>query len=126
MAAMQRLLVHRVTSVVQVEFVSMDEPVARVVATDIAPPHDLPPFDNSAVDGFAVRHADLASDTDTKLVIAERVMAGHAAASPLASRQAIRIFTGAPMPAGADAVFMQEDCRVEGSTLIVPPGLEPR
>ena len=123
-ADMERLIIDRVTPVVEVEDVSLDEALGRVVATDIAAPHDLPPFDNSAVDGFAVRHADLASDTDTKLVIAERVMAGHAAASPLASRQAIRIFTGAPMPAGADTVFMQEDCRVEGGILIVPPGLE--
>src|SRR5262249_20613503 len=54
----------------------------------------------------------------------ERVMAGHAAAHPLAPQEAIRIFTGAPMPAGADTVFMQEDCRVDGNTVIVPPGLE--
>src|SRR5262244_167927 len=123
-ADMERLIIDRVTPVVEVEDVSLDEALGRIVAADIAAPHDLPPFDNSAVDGFAVRHADLASDTDTKLVIAERVTAGHAAASPLASRQAIRIFTGAPMPVGADTVFMQEDCRVEGTTLIVPPGLE--
>jgi molybdopterin molybdotransferase len=123
-ADMERLIIERVTPVVEIEQVPLSDALGRVVATDIAAPEDLPPFDNSAVDGFAVRHADLAAGADTRLIIAERVMAGHAAARPLAPGQAIRIFTGAPMPAGADTVFMQEDCRVEGNTVIVPPGLE--
>jgi molybdopterin molybdotransferase len=123
-ADMERLIIERVTPVVEVEQVPLSEALGRVVATDIAAPEDLPPFDNSAVDGFAVRHADLAVGADTRLIIAERVTAGHAAAHPLAPGQAIRIFTGAPMPAGADTVFMQEDCRVEANAVIVPPGLE--
>jgi molybdopterin molybdotransferase len=123
-ADMERLIIERVTPVAEIEQVPLDGALGRVVALDIAAPEDLPPFDNSAVDGFAVRHADLATGADTRLIIAERVTAGHAAAHPLARGQAIRIFTGAPMPAGADTVFMQEDCRVEGDTVIVPPGLE--
>jgi molybdopterin molybdotransferase len=123
-ADMERLIIERVTPVAEIEQVPLDGALGRVVAVDIAAPEDLPPFDNSAVDGFAVRHADLATGADTRLIIAERVTAGHAAAHPLARGQAIRIFTGAPMPAGADTVFMQEDCRVEGDTVIVPPGLE--
>jgi molybdopterin molybdotransferase len=123
-ADMERLIIESVTPVVEVEQVPLSEALGRVVATDIAAPEDLPPFDNSAVDGFAVRHADLAVGADTRLIIAERVTAGHAAAHPLAPGQAIRIFTGAPMPAGADTVFMQEDCRVEANAVIVPPGLE--
>jgi molybdopterin molybdotransferase len=123
-ADMERLIIERVTPVVEVEQVPLSDALDRVVATDIAAPEDLPPFDNSAVDGFAVRHADLAAGVDTRLIIAERVRAGHAAAHPLAPGQAIRIFTGAPMPAGADTVFMQEDCRVEANAVIVPPGLE--
>jgi molybdopterin molybdotransferase len=123
-ADMERLIIERVTPVAEVEQVPLSDALGRVVATDIAAPEDLPPFDNSAVDGFAVRHADLAAGADTRLIIAERVTAGHAAAHPLAPGQAIRIFTGAPMPAGADTVFMQEDCRVEANAVIVPPGLE--
>jgi molybdopterin molybdotransferase len=123
-ADMERLIIERVTPVVEIEQVPLSDALGRVVATDIAAPEDLPPFDNSAVDGFAVRHADLAAGADTRLIIAERVMAGHAATHPLAPGQAIRIFTGAPMPAGADTVFMQEDCRVEANAVIVPPGLE--
>jgi molybdopterin molybdotransferase len=123
-ADMERLIVERVTPMAEVEEVPLSEALGRVVAADMAATEDLPPFDNSAVDGFAVRHADLAAAADTRLIIAERVTAGHAAARPLAPREAIRIFTGAPMPVGADTVFMQEDCRVEGNAVIVPPGLE--
>ncbi len=123
-ADMERLIIARVTPVAEVEEVPLTEALGRVVAADMAATEDLPPFDNSAVDGFAVRHADLAAASDTRLIIAERVMAGHEAAHPLAPREAIRIFTGAPMPVGADTVFMQEDCRVEGNAVIVPPGLE--
>jgi len=123
-ADMERLIVERVTPVAEVDEVPLSETLGRVVAADMAAAEDLPPFDNSAVDGFAVRHADLAAASDTRLIIAERVMAGHAAAHPLAPREAIRIFTGAPMPVGADTVFMQEDCRVEGNAVVVPPGLE--
>jgi molybdopterin molybdotransferase len=123
-AEMERLIIERVTPVAEVEGVALGEALGRVVASDIAATGDLPPFDNSAVDGFAVRHVDLAAAADTTLVVADRVMAGHAAAHPLAPHEAIRIFTGAPMPAGADTVFMQEDCRVDGNTVIVPHGLE--
>jgi molybdopterin molybdotransferase len=123
-ADMERLIIERVTPVAEVEEVPLTEALGRVVAAEMAATEDLPPFDNSAVDGFAVRHADLAGAADTRLIIAERVMAGHEAAHPLAPREAIRIFTGAPMPVGADTVFMQEDCRVDDNAVIVPPGLE--
>ena len=97
----------------------------RVLARDVAAPIDLPPFDNSAVDGYAVRHRDLDPKSETRLAIAGRLTAGSAATSRSRRGNAIRIFTGAPMPAGADTVFMQEDVRVEGDAVIVPPGLKP-
>jgi len=121
---MERLIAERVTPVAEVEEVPLSQALGRVIAADMVAADDLPPFDNSAVDGFAVRHADLAPDDDTRFVIADRVMAGHAATHALARGQAMRIFTGAPMPAGADTVFMQEDCRIDGNAVIVPPGLE--
>src|ERR671923_45262 len=95
-----------------------------VIAADVIAPVDLRPFDNSAVDGFAVRHADLHADGETRLEVVDRVMAGHPAGRALALGQAIRIFTGAPMPKGADTVFMQEDCRIDGDAVIVPAGLK--
>ena len=104
--------------------VTLREAAGRVLAQDIVAPVNLPPFDNSAVDGYAVRAADLNGEGESRLTIVDRVAAGHAASHVLKSGEAIRIFTGAPMPAGADTVFMQEDCRVDGGAVIVPPGLE--
>jgi len=88
-------------------------------------PVDLPPFDNSAVDGYAVRHADLQRDGDTRLAIAGRLTAGTRAEIAIKPGQAIRIFTGAAMPVGADTVFMQEDVTVDGDQVVVPSGLKP-
>jgi molybdopterin molybdotransferase len=120
----ERLLSERVVPVSGSETVPLRQAVGRVLAADIAAPVDLPPFDNSAVDGYAVRADNLGSDQETRLTIVDRVAAGHAAARALQNGQAIRIFTGAPMPAGADTVFMQEDCRVDGGAVIVPAGLK--
>src|SRR5262249_13272960 len=120
----ERLLAERIAPVTETERVNLHEAAGRVLAADLVAPVDLPPFDNSAVDGFAVRHADLAAAGETRLTVIDRVAAGHAAAQPVGPGEAVRIFTGAPMPAGADTVFMQEDVRVEGETVIVPPGLK--
>ena len=86
-----------------------------MLAENIVAPVDVPPFDNSAVDGYAVRADDLDSERESRLNIVDRVAAGHAASHALKAGEATRIFTGAPMPAGADTVFMQEDCRVEAA-----------
>jgi molybdopterin molybdotransferase len=123
-AEVERIIRERVTPVAEIETVALNAASGRVIASDVAAPIDLPPFDNSAVDGYAVRHADLAAAAETRLTIAERVTAGRAAAHALATGAAVRIFTGAPMPAGADTVFMQEDVRADGTGVIVPPGLK--
>jgi molybdopterin molybdotransferase len=120
----ERIIRERVRPVAEIETVALGAADGRVIARDVAAPIDLPPFDNSAVDGYAVRHADLAADAETRLAVVERVTAGHAAARSLAAGAAVRIFTGAPMPAGADTVFMQEDVRAERDTVTVPPGLK--
>src|SRR5207245_1631316 len=120
----ERLINERVEPVAEIETVPLLAARGRVIAREIVAPLSLPPFDNSAVDGYAVRHADLDPAKETRLTVSERVTAGHAATHALAAGEAIRIFTGAPMPAGADTVFMQEDCRVEDGAVIVPAGLE--
>jgi molybdopterin molybdotransferase len=121
----ERLLAERIAPVAETERVNLHAAAGRVLAADLVATVDLPPFDNSAVDGFAVRHADLARAGETRLTVIDRVPAGHAAAQPVAAGQAVRIFTGAPMPPGADTVFMQEDVRLDGDRVIVPPGLKP-
>jgi molybdopterin molybdotransferase len=120
----ERLIAERVAPVNGREIVTLRQAAGRVLAENIIAPVDVPPFDNSAVDGYAVRAADLQSDRESRLRIVDRAAAGHAATQALKAGEAIRIFTGAPMPAGADTVFMQEDCRVEDGAVVVPPGLK--
>jgi molybdopterin molybdotransferase len=124
LSEMERLIGERVAPVSETERVPLRGARGRVAAADVKAPVDLPPFDNSAVDGYAVRHADLLSDGDSKLAIAGRLTAGTRADIALKPGQAIRIFTGAAMPAGADTVFMQEDVTVDGDHVIVPKGLK--
>ena len=106
------------------ESVALSEADGRIAAEDVFAEHALPPFANSAVDGYAVRHADLAPGTETVLPVTGRLPAG-AAARDAWPGGAIRIFTGAPMPAGADTVFMQEDVHRDGDHVALPPGLKP-
>ena len=120
----ERLIGEGVTPVSGSEKVPLREAVGRVVAADIVAPFHLPPFDNSAVDGYAVRPEDLDGERERRLVVIDRVAAGHAGTRQLKPGEAVRIFTGAPMPPGADTVFMQEDCRLDGDHVVVPPGLQ--
>jgi molybdopterin molybdotransferase len=120
----ERLINERVTPVVETEIVALQDASGRVLAADVVAPIDLPPFDNSAVDGYAVRHADVGTKDETTLRVIDRLTAGRAAGHSIGQGEAIRIFTGAPMPQGADTVFMQEDVRAEGGAVIVPPGLK--
>jgi molybdopterin molybdotransferase len=121
---MERLIRERILPVAETEHVPLHGARGRVVAQDVKAPVDLPPFDNSAVDGYAVRHADLQPDKETTLAVSGRLTAGARANLALKPGTAIRIFTGAAMPKGADTVFMQEDVTVEGDRVRVPKGLK--
>ncbi|HEY3032732.1 MAG TPA: molybdopterin molybdotransferase MoeA, partial [Bradyrhizobium sp.] len=120
---MERLIADRIEPVPESERVPLHGARGRVVTDDMKAPVDLPPFDNSAVDGYAVRHADLRLDSETTLAIVGRLTAGADTQLTLKPGQAIRIFTGAAMPKGADTVFMQEDVAVSGEQVTVPKGL---
>jgi molybdopterin molybdotransferase len=122
-AEAEQLIAARVNPISGRQSVPLREALGRVLAADIVAPLNLPPFDNSAVDGYAVRGENTDAALEQRLAIVDRVAAGHAAAHAIKSGEAVRIFTGAPMPAGADTVFMQEDCRIDGAHVIVPPGL---
>ena len=87
---------------------SLWEAAGLVLAADVRAPHDVPPFTNSAMDGYAVLGADVA-DVPTTLEVLEDVAAGHVAGGEVVSGSAIKIMTGAPMPAGADTVVKVED-----------------
>jgi molybdopterin molybdotransferase len=118
------LLFARVPCVEGVETLGLAEADGRVLAQALAAPIDLPSFDNSAVDGYAVRFADLAPGAETILPVEGRAAAGHALGFVPRIGAAARIFTGAVMPEGMDTVFMQEDCRLgaDGSVAL-PAGL---
>lgn len=110
------------------ETVSLADADGRVLAEDLVAASPLPPFTNSAVDGFAVRGEDVPEAVDAPRLfrVAGRLQAGSAAAPPpVGPGEAIRIFTGAPLPPGADTVFMQEDVRVDDAgRALLPPGLK--
>jgi molybdopterin molybdotransferase len=103
--------------VAEVEQVPTMAAVNRVLAQGQASTMDVPPMDNSAMDGYAVRLADLKSP-DAKLRVAQRIPAGSVG-KPLEPGTAARIFTGAPVPPGADAVVMQEYCSVSDDSVLV-------
>jgi len=110
------------------ERVRLSDAPGRVLAERVRSPIDLPVFDNSAMDGYAVRAADVRSaapDSPANLRLAGRVAAGEVFAGAVKSGYCVRLFTGSPMPTGADAVVMQEDTRVDsnapGEVLILGP-----
>jgi molybdopterin molybdotransferase len=113
----------RVVPVVGTETLPLRALPGRILAEEVVATINLPPHANSAVDGFAVRHADLASDCETELPIGGRAAAGHPLDRPIRPGEAIRIFTGAPMPKGADSVMMQEDCEVSGDRVRLRAGI---
>ena len=95
----------------------------RILAQDVVAPIDLPPFDNSRMDGFALRHADLSGNGETQLRIIGDQFAGVTLGLSLQPGECVRITTGAPMPQGADTVVIKENVVVQGSTLSVPHGV---
>lgn len=119
----QALLLARVPPLAGEDAVPLAAARGRVLAQALVAPVPLPPFFNAAVDGWAFRHDDLAEGAMTRLEEAGRVAAGHVPVRPLASGEAVRVFTGAPMPGGSDTCVMQEDVRRQGTSILVPPGL---
>ncbi len=107
--ALERLLA-QAAPLGRTEPVSTFDADGRVLAQDVVSALQVPPHDNSSIDGYALRAAD-AARPGAELPVTQRIAAGHAGA-PLAPGSAARIFTGAPMPAGADAVVMQEDAEL--------------
>jgi len=117
-------LLARLPPTEETEIVDLFDAEGRILAQDLVAAIDLPSFDNSAVDGYAVRAADLDPGAETKLKLSGRVAAGRRLMSAPAVKSAVRIFTGAPMPAGLDTVYMQEDCRLcDGGMVVLPMGL---
>ncbi len=103
--------------VADIEEVSTVEATGRVLARPQASTMDVPPMDNSAMDGYALRFSDVSSSV-MRLKVKQKIMAGGVG-QPLEPGTAARIFTGAPIPPGADTVVMQEDCEASGDDLVI-------
>jgi molybdopterin molybdotransferase len=120
------IIAARVSAVHEIETVPLEQADGRILASDISASLALPPFTNSAVDGYAVRSHDLPQGHEKAFPVTGRIQAGASAQAPVQPGHAVRIFTGAPMPEGAGTVFMQEDVRLdEAGQVVLPAGLRP-
>ncbi len=118
------LLISAAPPLTETETIATEEGLSRVLAQSVTSAIDVPAWDNSAMDGYAVRAADLA-EPEPRLLVAQRIPAG-AVGRRLEPGTAARIFTGAPIPPGADAVVVQEACRREGDWVRLPAqGIDP-
>ncbi len=106
----QRQILQDANPVQTAEILALEHCLHRVLSVDLCSDLNVPPADNSAMDGFAVRHCDM--NTSERLRIVAKVFAGAAPAT-IDKGQAVRIFTGATIPHGADTVLMQEDCEFD-------------
>jgi molybdopterin molybdotransferase len=104
------------------EFVPLRSALGRILATEIIAPHDVPAHDNSAMDGYAVRFDSLDTAGETRLSVVGTAFAGNSFSGLVGKGQAVRIMTGAVLPAGADCVVVQEATRIEDGMVIVPAG----
>lgn len=119
-----RLLDERIVAVAAPERVALTAARGRILAEDVVAARSVPPHDNAAVDGYAVFFDDLKPGAETRLKVVGRVAAGQTLGHEAARGTAVRVFTGAPMPPGPDTIFMQEDCRVDGDGIVLPPGIK--
>ena len=118
------MLEDRVDTVAGTETVGLRAAAGRLLAEDVTAPLTVPPHDNAAVDGYAVFFDDLdAAGGDIRLPVGGRAAAGHPLGRDGRRGEAVRIFTGAPMPAGFDTVVMQEDCTADGGHVVIRPGI---
>ena len=105
-----------------IERVALRAALGRVLAQDLISPIDVPPHDNSAMDGWAIRSTDLAATGETRLLNIGTALAGARFDGSVGAGQAVRVMTGAVMPNGADTVVVQEVVRTEGSQILIPAG----
>ena len=110
------------TPVTTNERVALRSALGRVLGEDIVSTLDVPAHDNSAMDGYALRHADLAPDADTVLRLAGSAFAGRQFEGSVGNGECVRIMTGAVMPKGADTVVIQELVQADGDRVRIPAG----
>lgn len=113
---------HCATRRLPMETVALQDALGRVLARDIVAERNQPPFANSAMDGFAVRGADLPDSGQLRLRLAGTRLAGDASAAQIGPGECLRITTGAPLPDGADTVVIKEHCAVDAESVLIDAG----
>lgn len=121
-AQAQAFIAQFVPKVGAVERVPLRSALGRVLAQDLVSAIDVPAHDNSAMDGYALRGAELAAEAPTRLTVAGTGYAGQQYDGPVGPGQCVRIMTGAVMPPGLDTVVPQEFTRLDGEHVVVPAG----
>lgn len=116
----QSRILTQVTTVTPPELIPVPKALGRILAEDLRAPFDVPPSDNSAVDGYAVASADIPAEGNATLQVIADLPAGSVFEGALAPGQVIRIMTGAPMPVGADTVIPQELVERDGDRIRIP------
>lgn len=118
----RQLIIDTLPAVTGHERLPVHQALDRVLAADVIAPFNVPAHDNSAMDGWAVRHADLADTGETRLKNVGTAFAGRPCAVKVGAGETARIMTGAALPDGVDTVVVQEVVRVDGDAVIIPPG----
>jgi molybdopterin molybdotransferase len=114
----------RLATIVGTERIAARDAQGRILAEDVIAGGDIPPHDNSAMDGYAVYFDDLSPSEATILLRGPRIAAGHPYREPIPRGFAAQIFTGAAMPIGPDTVVMAEDAAEKGGQIVIHPGIK--
>jgi molybdopterin molybdotransferase len=118
----RRTMLEAVQPIEAWENVALSEALDRVLARDVRAPFDVPAHDNCAMDGYALRAADLPASATARLALVGTALAGKPFGGNVGPGQAVRVMTGAVLPRGADLVVPQEMARADGSTVEIPAG----
>ncbi len=123
--AASRRILEATAAIHGTETVPLHRALHRILAAAVTAPLDVPAHTNAAVDGFAIRGADLTTGSETRFRLVGTALAGHPWPHPLRPGETVRIMTGAPLPPGSDTVLMQEQVSEASGYLAVPPGHKP-
>ena len=113
------ILEKRIKCIKKTQKIKLDQALGRILSKDIISKINVPPFNNSAVDGYAFKNSDLNKKSKTTLKLAGRITAGQNFNKKIKKDEIARIFTGAKVPEGTDTVVMQEDCNVNNDEIIL-------
>ena len=117
------ILEKRIKCIKKTQKIKLDQVLGRILSKDIISKINVPPFNNTAVDGYAFKYSDLNKKKETTLKLVGRITAGQNFNKKIKKGEIARIFTGAKVPEGADTVIMQEDCNTTDNQIVLKPGI---